>query len=1172
MAKGLRRLFKVLGIIVAVFALILLGAQLVLNSSWMRSRIDSIAASAIPDGQLRYGRLHFSTFPYIGVDADSISVTYPHELFSAYDGLGVRGPLLSEGRGAVRDTLLSAGRLGVSVNPWKIFRGRIRVRHLLLEHPRVYYHAYCEGRSNLDILAKGEDEPEDTSAKGGVNLPWISVGEFRIGGSPKIVYTSQADTVHARLRFDELRLKGDVRIRKDLLESRLCDASLALDSLRMSGRLPADTLAVALDRLSLENPRTNLFDILLSGEALYFSPALGSLQVPAVLDARAGFRKHPKHFDIDLEHLKADIAYVPLHAEGRFSRYEDYSRVKASAGIDSCNLGTVLDKYARKLVPAAKDFRANALLNLDVRADGKLSEEEYPDLEIAVDIPSGRVSWLPKRINAMLDLGASAHLTADKKLTAEVDRCHLRSNGVKLDLDGDGRDLLGKDPSVAAKLGGFVILDSAARYMPAGLDVKGKGRVNLSADVNAHLNELEDYVFRKSRIACRLDGEKVSVRMPSQEMSAFLRAPDISLASADNSLKLTMDMDGLAFRLSDSFRARVKGMATRADVSKVENEGKMVPRLSFSTAGDVLKIYAGENKIEAENTLVSLEAMRRVRKARPRMKRFLDSLQRVYPGVPRDSLFAKVRAGRPVDEFASKDLKVSLDSSLVALLNRWHPGGLVSLENASVVSPALPLRTRVNSLDIALDDDDAQIASCNVDCGTSDLDLTGSIGGFRRFIRGRGPLKFDIDARSKRLNVNELLVAMQKGTLNDSVDVDKADFVVDSLSNAVYDPAAGEMKAIVVPKNLRGSIRLLSDRVDYSTLEIRPAFAEINVRDRVLQIKDVDVYSNLGRIKLDAFYASKKKSDISAGLDMHLVDMSAYDIIHMLPSVDAMMPALKSFKGNLGCDLSVTTQLDTNMNIITPSMNGLVRIAGEDLFIENAGPLRKITRLLMFEDKNIGRIQNLYVDAVVGNNRVEVYPFLLGVDKYKLALAGTQGFNGNLNYNVSILESFLPFRFGINIFGNLDKIRFSLGRNRYRNGMVPSFTADLDTMQVNLLDVIRNVYDRGVQNAMDRMAVENRRLEKARMLNSYSGSGTDEFLSKEEFMQVDSLMFAEQMAEEDKDVAAALDAAADEALAALNAQQTAWLKEHPWAEAAMTRAEQRKAERVKRKEESGNAN
>ena len=1164
------RLAKILGIIAAVFAVIILVLQIVLNSTWMRSKVDSILSSVVEKGQVRYSRLHFRTFPIVVAEIDSLSVTYPHGLFSAYDRLGVRGPLLSEGRGSVEDTLLATVHLHASVNPWKLLAGKIKVNSLSLSHPQLYYHAYDGTASNLDILSKS-DEPKDSVSKP-FSLPWLHLCTLSISDRPRIVYTSQADTVHAGISFDNLLLSGKLRLKKNKLDSKVKNLRLELDNLRMNGRLPADTLALALENLRIATPRTNLVDLGLKGEALYFSHSLGRLQVPAELDARASFRNHRRHFDIALDHLDADIAYVPMYAEGLFSKFKDHSFVKASAGIDSCKLGTVLEKYGRKLAPAARDFRADALLNLGVKAEGNISQKEYPQVDVALDIPSGHVAWIPKEIRAMLDLVATARLTPSGALSAEVERCHLRSNGVKLDLDGDGRDLIGRDPAVAARLGGFVILDSVRRYLPENLDIAAAGTVDMSADVNAHLNELEDYIFRKTRINAHLSGDRISVHMPSNKLSAMLRRPEISLATAESSLKLNADMDSLAFGLADSFRAGVRGMVNRADVKKVDNNGKMVPYLSFSTTDDFIKLYAGDNKIEAENALVSLEAMQRVRKPRPQFKRFLDSLQRVYPGVPRDSLLRKFRASRPVDDLAYKDLKVSLDSSFVALLNRWHPGGLVSLENASLVSPSLPLRTTLNALDIALDDDDAQVATCSIDCGTSDVDLTGSVGGFRRFIRGRGPLKFNFDIHSKRLNLNELLVAMQQGASNRDVDVESGDFVVDSLSNVVYDRSAGEMKAIVVPKNLRGSIGLTAERVDYSSLEIRPAAAEINIRDRVLQIKDVDVQSNVGRIKLDAFYASKSKADISAGLDMHLFEMPAYDIIHMLPSVDAMMPALKSFQGNLGCDVSVTTQLDTNMNVLMPSLNGLVRIAGEELFIKNAGSLRKVTRLLMFKDKNIGQIQDLYVDAVIGDNKVEVYPFVLGVDKYKVALAGTQGFNGNMRYNISILESFLPFRFGIDIYGNLDKWRFSLGRNKYRRGRVPSFTADLDTMQVNLLDVIRNVYDRGVQDAMEQMAIENRRLERAKLVNSYTGAPSEDFLSKEEFQQVDSVLFAMQMQEENDEIDAAVDAAADEALAALNAQQTAWLDEHPWAEAALTRAEQRKAERARRREERENQN
>ena len=143
------RLAKILGIIAAVFAVVILVLQIVLNSAWMRSKVDSILSSVVEKGHVRYSRLYFRTFPIVVAEIDSLSVTYPHGLFSAYDKLGVRGPLLSEGRGPVEDTLLAAGRLDASVNPWKLFAGKIKVNSLNLQHPQVYYHAYDGTASNL---------------------------------------------------------------------------------------------------------------------------------------------------------------------------------------------------------------------------------------------------------------------------------------------------------------------------------------------------------------------------------------------------------------------------------------------------------------------------------------------------------------------------------------------------------------------------------------------------------------------------------------------------------------------------------------------------------------------------------------------------------------------------------------------------------------------------------------------------------------------------------------------------------------------------------------------------------------------------------------------------------------------------------------------------------------
>ena len=227
--------------------------------------------------------------------------------------------------------------------------------------------------------------------------------------------------------------------------------------------------------------------------------------------------------------------------------------------------------------------------------------------------------------------------------------------------------------------------------------------------------------------------------------------------------------------------------------------------------------------------------------------------------------------------------------------------------------------------------------------------------------------------------------------------------------------------------------------------------------------------------------------------------------------------------------------------------------------------MRKQSFSLMFRNKNIGEIRDLSVDAVIRDSRLEVYPFILGVDRYRLALMGTQHMNGKMRYNVSVIKSILPIQFGINIYGNLDNWRFSLGRSKYRNGRVPSFSADLDTMQVNLADAIRNIFGVGVREAMQMAGMENRRLAAAKAMQDYSDNASDALLGREEFAQLDSLSFSMDMQEQDEAVQAEVDGILAEALDETMRLQQEWEREHPWAVEAVTRAERRRVEREQRR-------
>ena len=223
----------------------------------------------------------------------------------------------------------------------------------------------------------------------------------------------------------------------------------------------------------------------------------------------------------------------------------------------------------------------------------------------------------------------------------------------------------------------------------------------------------------------------------------------------------------------------------------------------------------------------------------------------------------------------------------------------------------------------------------------------------------------------------------------------------------------------------------------------------------------------MGDISLEGFYATRSKRDLKTGFSLNFNDITAEKVISLMPAVDTLMPLLKSFGGLLDCELAATAQLDTAMNIIMPSINGILRIGGNDLTIKENEMFRKLARLLVFKNKKEGHIDKMTVEGVIKDSRVEVFPFILEMDRYMLGLSGVQNMDMSFRYHASLIKSPFLIKLGMDIYGpNFDDMKFKIGKAKYKNRNVPVFSAVVDDTKINLVESIRNVFDKGVDAVM----------------------------------------------------------------------------------------------------------
>ena len=64
---------------------------------------------------------------------------------------------------------------------------------------------------------------------------------------------------------------------------------------------------------------------------------------------------------------------------------------------------------------------------------------------------------------------------------------------------------------------------------------------------------------------------------------------------------------------------------------------------------------------------------------------------------------------------------------------------------------------------------------------------------------------------------------------------------------------------------------------------------------------------------------------------------------------------------------------------------------------------------------------------------IEVFPSVITVDRYRLALGGQHKIDRTYDYHLSILKSPVPFKAGIDIIGTDDDLDLKVTRARYKN-------------------------------------------------------------------------------------------------------------------------------------------
>lgn len=1139
--KG-RKVIKFALIALAVMlALLLVSYQVVTRPSVMRSIVSEFAKEFIPDGDVQFGsiRTHMvKSFPNLEVDISDLSVTYPHQRYVQFDSLyapvGRRFNLLKAGNGENgTDTLLCTRSISLSLNYIALAKGNYHIHRAILERPRIFAHYFDSTAANWEILPLGSSEKKDTSSK---PLPSIRLDRIRLADKPLVVYTNPVDTLHLRLSMNMLQLEGHL----DLEDPVSSNVSLEIDSLRAGGRLPADTLAMRMDVLRMDMDENHL-TASASAAARLRTRSFGRLRVPFSLEADAVFPEHENgELSVVVNSLKLGVSALMAEGTGKvWRRAGGDIDMDFAVAVNNCPLGDIIDEY-RENFGFLKKISTDARMSLAASAKGTWGHGKNPQLNARVKIPGAILDYEGLGRNGAIALDATVRTEDMEMVNANVNKLFVDFAGAKVNLSGKLADILGEDPLLTLDGTVRARVDSLTSAFTRDAGITGTGELDASLSGKVRLSQMNLAKIGGAGIDCRLSGKNLSLSMPADSLSAFIPQIDVDLRTKGNeidrqlkkgarvlALKLLADtldvsigeqyirgggidavmqnsadvLTGLGDRSSIMGRIKARrlgfkdsdGLAAgiRDNVERFRyepaNAQRPSPRIRLSSSFGRIGGIIGKDAAGARNLTLDITASRRIRRPglAERRNRLLDSLQRIYPDVPRDSLFRHARLSRITiqnnDDFASADIKISLSESIRKYVRDWDLNGNLGLEAALLRLPAFPLRSSISNVKGSFSNDTLSLGNITMKAGESDLSAQARLSGLRRAILGRSNarLKLSADVSSNLLDLNELRrglasyrhykdsAAVVPSAKPDDIIEEAIDISTEKVAEEIEDEIR-ESALLIVPSNLEANIAIEASRILYEGLDVNWAAADIAVKDRTVQITNALAATNMGDMYLEGFYASRSKEDIKAGFNLNLVDITAEKVITLFPAVDSILPMLKSFAGDLDCEFAATSAIDTNMNLILPSIDGVMRISGRDLTLNDSQGLKSITDLLKFKNRESIMIDEMSVSGIIRNNVMEVFPFVLNVDRYQLAAAGTQLLDSDFNYHISVLKSPMILRFGVNAWGpDFDHVHLGVGKAKFRSANVPVYTKQLDDVKYSLVVAIHDIFEKGVQNAFD---------------------------------------------------------------------------------------------------------
>ncbi|MDF9829749.1 AsmA-like C-terminal region-containing protein [Parabacteroides sp. PF5-6] len=1000
--------------------------------------------------------------------------TYPHL------GLSLSGGQL--------DSLLRFKEVVLTIRPMDyLFKGILTIGDVRIEDPVFYGLVDSEGRANWDVLIASEEEQEEDADT--MQLPPIDLQKVEITGGSFTYDDRQAD-IYTEVEGFFLTLTGSLINGGNTLSVETGSSSILFES----------------PDYSLNNNMALHFESDIELTDNYHTVTLKN----------SAMRLNNLPFSAD-----GSFSYLPEM---------NILAMNVEMGLQASDLNELIGFIPEAYLKNRADILATGSIRMDANIFGELGDHVMPTINATCTLENGsyHMKGVDQGIDA-LEMEMDILLSGAEPEASHVtlDKLNLTGMNTSLQMNGKVTDIL-QSPAVDATIKGKVDLTRMAGELMDADTLLIEGFMDADIQASFTVDDLLEGRYNKIQALGYFNIDSLKAFSEPYEMDVFVRGVHFTMDTVkstsryikgDNLLSGALTVDRMRVKYKEDINTMLRGMEITAKTSPVidttevmsvtshirveqirsrlpdsvtivaknaylrggtkpSDSNKKIPQLMAAITVDSLRYFdiPSQMGISFAASTFSVEALPLRDAMRQRMQTARQDSTRQMSARTSSGRQREARANRRQQPTDSVPANATTASSSTDLLRNWEVRGSVLFDQMRLFSRAFPLPMRMEKTKVKFDTNTVQFTDALFYAGNSNFTLTGEINSIRRAMLRGGKLQGKFSVGSDYMDCNQLIGAISRGMQEmeqqdqREQDVLLADDNLASLEilqdSVATQPADSADRLFVVPAFLDMSLVMNAKKIDYKDLEMEHVEGEIVMRNQSINLKKLDMRSNIGEGNFSMYYTAKNTEKASVGCDLEMRAIQVEKLIDLYPAIDTLLPMLRSFEGIVDCTMAVTCDIDSTSSVILPSLHTGCSVAGKNMVLLDGETFAEISKTLMFKNKEKNVIDNISVDLVVKENKIQIFPFLLEMDRYRVAVGGTHNLDMTFNYHVSVLKSPVPFKLGVDVTGNLDDFKYKIVKCRYKDIFQAATQKELDPTPHNLRAEIKEyIRQQIVENA-----------------------------------------------------------------------------------------------------------